>query len=39
MLGSIVSFETNEIAIHQVLGVKTPADGNSGMPLTRAGMV
>jgi cyclopropane-fatty-acyl-phospholipid synthase len=39
MLGSIVSFETNEIAIHQVLGVKTPADGNSGMPPTRAGMV
>ena len=39
MLGSIVSFETNEIAIHQVQGVKTPHGGSSGMPLTRAGMV
>jgi cyclopropane-fatty-acyl-phospholipid synthase len=39
MLGSIVSFETNVIGIHQVLGVKTPEDGASGMPLTRAGMV
>jgi len=39
MLGSIVSFEVNEVAIHQVLGVKTPADGQSGMPPTRAEMV
>jgi cyclopropane-fatty-acyl-phospholipid synthase len=38
MLGSGVSFDANEIAIHQVLGVKTPADGASGMPLTRAGI-
>ena len=35
MVGSIIGFETNDIAIHQVLGVKTPPDGNSGMPPTR----
>jgi cyclopropane-fatty-acyl-phospholipid synthase len=39
MLGSSVSFDANEIAIHQVLGVRTPQDGVSGMPLTRAAMV
>jgi cyclopropane-fatty-acyl-phospholipid synthase len=39
MLGAIVSFEVNDISVHQVLAVKTPADGVSGMPLTRAGMV
>jgi cyclopropane-fatty-acyl-phospholipid synthase len=35
MIGSAVSFEENEIAVHQVLGVKTPPDGRSGMPMTR----
>jgi cyclopropane-fatty-acyl-phospholipid synthase len=39
MLGAIVSFECNDVAIHQVVGVKTPPDGNSGMPLTRRDMV
>jgi cyclopropane-fatty-acyl-phospholipid synthase len=36
MSGSAVSFENNDVAIHQVLGVKAAADGTSGMPLTRA---
>ena len=36
MIGAAVSFEENEIAIHQVLGVRPGADGASGMPLTRA---
>jgi cyclopropane-fatty-acyl-phospholipid synthase len=39
MLGAIVSFEANDIAIHQVLGVKTDRHGSSGMPLTRRDMV
>jgi cyclopropane-fatty-acyl-phospholipid synthase len=39
MLGAIISFEINEIAVHQVLGVSTPTDGTSGMPLTRRAMV
>ncbi|MCU1461049.1 MAG: SAM-dependent methyltransferase [Acidimicrobiales bacterium] len=36
MSGSAVSFENNDVAIHQALGVKTAADGTSGMPATRA---
>jgi cyclopropane-fatty-acyl-phospholipid synthase len=36
MIGAAVSFEENEIAIHQVLGVRPDSDGSSGMPLTRA---
>jgi cyclopropane-fatty-acyl-phospholipid synthase len=39
MLGAVVSFEVNDIAVHQVLGVKTGRDGTSGLPLTRATMV
>ncbi len=38
LVGSAVSFERGDIAVHQVLGVK-PEDGVSGMPLTRAGYV
>jgi cyclopropane-fatty-acyl-phospholipid synthase len=39
MLGAIVSFESNEVGIHQVLGVKPEPDGTSRMPLTRTEMV
>ena len=39
MLAAVVGFEMNETAVHQVLGVRTPPDGRSGMPLTRASMV
>ena len=39
MAAAVVGFELNETAIHQVLGVRTMADGTSGMPLTRSGMV
>jgi len=39
MLGAIISFELNIIAVHQVLAIKPYPDGTSGMPLTRAGMV
>jgi cyclopropane-fatty-acyl-phospholipid synthase len=39
MLGAIISFELNEISVHQVLGVKTGPGGTSGMPLTRGGAV
>src|SRR4051794_690893 len=35
MTGSILGFETADIAIHQVLAVKTTAAGDSGMPTTR----
>jgi cyclopropane-fatty-acyl-phospholipid synthase len=37
--GAVVSFELGEIGVHQVLGVKPGAGGDSGMPLTRAGLV
>lgn len=33
MAGSRLGFERNEIQLHQVLGVKTPADGRHGLPL------
>jgi len=36
MTGSVLSFESGEISIHQVLGVKPASNGESGMPLTRA---
>jgi cyclopropane-fatty-acyl-phospholipid synthase len=39
LLGAIITFELNQISVHQVLGVKTGADGRSGMPATRAGMI
>jgi cyclopropane-fatty-acyl-phospholipid synthase len=39
MLGAIIAFELHQIAVHQVLGVKTGPQGQSGMPMTRAGMV
>lgn len=32
MAGSAAGFEADRIQIHQVLGVRTPADGDSGMP-------
>jgi cyclopropane-fatty-acyl-phospholipid synthase len=35
MTGSIVGFETGDIGLHQVLGVKPGAGGVSGMPATR----
>jgi cyclopropane-fatty-acyl-phospholipid synthase len=35
MIGSAVSFELNEISLHQVLGVKPGAHGESAMPMTR----
>lgn len=39
MVGSAVSFEANEISVHQTLGVKTSTSGESGMPLTRHSFV
>jgi cyclopropane-fatty-acyl-phospholipid synthase len=33
LAGSRLGFETDEIELHQVLGVKLAADGTSGMPL------
>jgi len=39
MAAAVVGFEMNETGLHQVLGVKTMADGVSGMPMTRAGMI
>lgn len=39
MTGAIRAFTTNEISVHQLLGVKPGADGSSAMPLTRAGAV
>jgi cyclopropane-fatty-acyl-phospholipid synthase len=35
MAGSALGFEAGRIAVHQVLGVKPAARGDSGMPLTR----
>jgi cyclopropane-fatty-acyl-phospholipid synthase len=39
MTGSATSFESGEVAVHQVLGVKPRSDGSSGMPPSRASMV
>jgi cyclopropane-fatty-acyl-phospholipid synthase len=35
MAGSAIGFMDHGVAIHQVLGVATSAEGSSGMPLTR----
>jgi cyclopropane-fatty-acyl-phospholipid synthase len=35
MAASAVSFERNRIGVNQVLAVRTPADGRSGLPPTR----
>ena len=35
LAGSAVNFEANRISVHQVLGVKSSANGRSGMPLDR----
>jgi hypothetical protein len=35
MVGSALGFEGNGLAIHQVLGVATAADGRSAMAPTR----
>ena len=32
MAGSAVAFESNRIGVNQVLAVRTPADGASGLP-------
>jgi cyclopropane-fatty-acyl-phospholipid synthase len=39
MAGSAVNFEAARTSIHQVLAVKGGAQGESGMPLTRAGLL
>jgi cyclopropane-fatty-acyl-phospholipid synthase len=39
MAGSAFGFEGGRINLHQVLGVKTTADGVSGMPSTRDGFI
>ena len=39
MAGSAVNFESNRTNIHQVLGVKTDAQGNSNMPLSRSDLL
>ncbi len=36
MTGSVLSFESGEISVHQVLGIKPGPNGESMMPLTRA---
>jgi cyclopropane-fatty-acyl-phospholipid synthase len=33
MAGSQLAFDRNGIQLHQILGVKLPQDGTSGMPL------
>jgi cyclopropane-fatty-acyl-phospholipid synthase len=33
MAGSRLGFERNVVQLHQILGVKLGADGESGMPL------
>jgi cyclopropane-fatty-acyl-phospholipid synthase len=39
MAGSAANFESGNITIHQVLGVRPHPDGRSGMPLTRAALL
>ena len=39
MAAAVVGFEMNETSIHQVLAVRPSADGSSGMPHTRVGMI
>lgn len=35
MTGSVNSFERADVSVHQVLGVRLPEGGHSGLPLTR----
>jgi cyclopropane-fatty-acyl-phospholipid synthase len=35
MTGSIISFDTGDVSVHQLLAVKPGPKGESGMPLTR----
>jgi cyclopropane-fatty-acyl-phospholipid synthase len=39
MAGSALGFEAGRINVHQVLGVKPDAGGDSGMPLSRAALL
>ncbi len=39
MAGSAINFESGSISIHQVLGIKPSAAGDSGMPPTRRAML
>jgi cyclopropane-fatty-acyl-phospholipid synthase len=39
MAGSAANFESGNITVHQVLGVRPHPDGRSGMPLTRADLL
>jgi cyclopropane-fatty-acyl-phospholipid synthase len=39
MAGSAANFEANRTNIHQVLGVKTDARGDSNMPLSRSDLL
>ncbi len=39
MAASALNFETNRTSVHQVLGVRTGSDGQSGMPATRAALL
>jgi cyclopropane-fatty-acyl-phospholipid synthase len=39
MAGSALNFESGNITVHQVLGVRPHADGGSEMPLTRAALL
>ena len=39
MAGSAMNFESGNITVHQVLGVRPHPDGRSGMPLTRAALL
>lgn len=37
LVGSILAFEHNRMGVDQILAVRTPVGGTSGMPATRAG--
>ena len=39
MAGSAMNFESGNITVHQVLGVRPHPDGRSEMPLTRAALL
>jgi cyclopropane-fatty-acyl-phospholipid synthase len=39
MAGSAANFATGRLTVHQILGVKVAADGFSGMPLRRDGLL
>ncbi|MBV9369694.1 MAG: class I SAM-dependent methyltransferase [Frankiales bacterium] len=36
LVGSMLAFEHNRMGVDQILAVRTPASGSSGMPSTRA---